>query len=339
MNGKFYSAIASIVLGFVCEASAAPVVENWSRSIHSYDLHAVAKDRFRIEDTTSDGPKIAKFVVRPGDKFKDSTGERSEVVLDTWKDVSKFKIWGDEGQEFYRISVKLDPAWQSPQANSFGYKWGTFFQAHGPDKYLAPPAISLHAEDKFGLFVLGGDLSRKTGGMRVLSKSHLNLGKWVDFILAVKWSALPDGEVVLYRRDEGQTTWEIVADIKSVATLQYLGSASDVAPHYWKAGFYRSESSHVNMLWLGPIVRAKTFAEAADSAWTAAARTSSSTSTSSSSSSSESSSASSDTGSSSSSSSSASAPPKTDSGSSSRSTAPAPRDGGSTGSSPKAVTY
>lgn len=219
-------------------------------------------DRFVLEGFNSLlASNAAKFTVKPGDVFSGSSGERSEVVLGGWQSTSRFKVNGNEGVEYYRVSVKLSPDWISPQTNAAGSRWGTFFQAHGPDEYAAPPAISINVDSKFSLFVLGGDMSKKVGGTKSLTKSSLNAGKWVDFVLKIKWASDATGAVTVYRRDEGETAWNTVADITSVPTLQYLGT-SGVKQHYWKAGLYRSESSHTNSLTLGSIIRAKTFAEA-----------------------------------------------------------------------------
>lgn len=245
---------------------ADPIVETWKSRKGSYDVHAEGVDKFML-DSRGSGPRsnVANFTVRPGDKVNQSTGERSEVVLGGWESTSRFKVRGDEGTEFYRISVKLDVNWLPPDANSYGQKWGMFFQLHGPNEYAAPPAVALLAEDKFALFVLGGDMNKKQGGKRFLTNSDLNVGNWVDFILEIKWAPDNTGAIAVYRRDEGASGWEKVSDIKSVATLQYRGSPNpNDPPHYWKAGFYRSESQHVNSLWLGPIVRGKTFAEVAN---------------------------------------------------------------------------
>ncbi len=250
------AAVLALHCGF---ADAGNVVEDWSANKNSYDLHAVSPTRFEIQnDTSGKRGKIARFTVMPGDSFRNTTGEHSEVVLGTWRDTSPFRVTGDDGIEYYRVSVRLNENWISPERNAQGFYWGTFFQLHGPNEYKAPPAVALHAEDKFSLFVLAGDLDKKLGGRRVLTRSDLNVGKWVDFVLAVKWAPDTSGWIAVFRRDEGETDWEQVADIKSLATLQFKGTAP-VGPHYWKAGFYRSESQHANTLWLGPIIRAKSF--------------------------------------------------------------------------------
>ncbi len=261
---KFASVILVIVTTFAAfEANTTPISENWTSPRGSYDVHATGVDRFVLErDKNNSGKPIAKFTVSPGDVFQKSTGERSEVVLGGWESSSRFRVKGNDEIEFYRVSIKLSPDWIAPQSNSHGYAWGIFFQLHGPNEYMAPPAIAIHAENKFSLFVLGGDLNAKVGGRRFLTKSDLNIGRWVDFVLEIKWAPDTTGAIAVYRRNEGESDWEKVADIKAVATLQHKGTPIPNS-HYWKSGFYRSESKHENTLWLGPILRGRTFDEVA----------------------------------------------------------------------------
>ena len=240
-------------------AAATPIVENWESPRSAYDIHACGSDRFILgEQAGQYTGAVAHFTVLPGDACLKTTGERSEVVLGGWRSSSRFQVKGDEGIEFYRISVKLSPDWVAPKRNEHGYLWGIFFQLHGPNEYGASPAVALYAEDKFSLFVLGGDMNKKLGGKRFLTRSDLSAGKWVEFVLKIKWAPDSTGSIAAFRRDEGETDWEKVADIGSIATLQFRGSEAP-GPHYWKAGIYRSESKHVNTLWLGPILRGKTF--------------------------------------------------------------------------------
>ena len=258
---KILSVATAVV---VLEATATPIFENWTSPRNSYDVHATEADRFVLErDKDNSSKSIAKFTVKPRDVFHKSTGERSEVVLGGWESTSRFRVIGDEGREYYRVTVKLATDWKAPDKNSRGFAWGSFFQLHGPNEYIAPSAIALFAEREFSLFVVAGDLNAKIGGKRFLTKSSLNVGSWVDFILEIAWAPDTTGAIAVYRRDEGETEWLKVADIKAIATLQHMGGAPLPNSHYWKAGFYRSESNHVNSLWLGPVLRGRTFDEVA----------------------------------------------------------------------------
>lgn len=244
-----------------CVGLAAPIAEDWTAPRATYDIHGCGPDRFLLgEERGQSAGAIAHFTVSPGDDCLKTTGERSEVVLGGWESTSRFQVTGDEGVEYYRVSVKLAPGWVEPQVNSRGYAWGIFFQLHGPNEYGASPAVALHAEDRFSLFVLGGDMTTKVGFKRSLGRSDLKVGRWVDFVLKIKWAPDVSGAIAVFRRDEGEHAWENVIDIGAVPTLQYRGSEGP-KQHYWKAGFYRSESQHMNSLWLGPIIRGKSFDE------------------------------------------------------------------------------
>lgn len=262
MFSIFAVLVMAVAALFCSSVHAGRAIEQWTSPLHAYDLHAVSPSRFQIQDDAiARGRKVAMFTVMPGDRFGNTTGERSEVILGTWRATSPFRVLGNEGTEYFRISVKLDENWKAPERNVQGYSWGIFFQLHGPDDYGAPPAVALHAEDKFALFVLGGDMDKKVGGRRFLTRPDLNVGKWINFVVAVKWASDASGAIAVFRRDEGETDWEQVADIKALATLQFAG-AQPPKPHYWKAGFYRSESAHTNTLWLRPILRTTSFEDA-----------------------------------------------------------------------------
>lgn len=261
---KVPSTILTVIMTFIAfGATGTPIAENWTSQRGSYNVHATWPDRFVLEhDQNSSTKPIAKFTVMPGDIFQKSSGERSEVVLGGWESTSRFQVKGNEGTEFYRVSVKLASDWKAPETNSRGFAWGSFFQLHGPNEYGVASAVAIFAESKFSLFVVGGDVNGKGGGgRRFLTKSDLNVGTWVDFVLKIKWAPDTTGAISVYRRDEGEPEWVKVADIKELATLQRKGNL--IKPHYWKAGIYRSESNHVNTLWLGPILRGRTFSEVA----------------------------------------------------------------------------
>ena len=131
---------------FASTVTASPVREDWSSSRGAYDVHAIAFDRFVIESRRQgEQGKIARFTVKPGDVFNNSSGERSEVVLGGPYETSQFRVAGDEGVEYYRVSVKLDQGWRSPEYNARGQRWGAFLQLHGPNEYISPPAVALHA--------------------------------------------------------------------------------------------------------------------------------------------------------------------------------------------------
>lgn len=228
------------------------ITENWTNGIGTYDLHAESPDRFVIEDLGSE--KIARFTVNAGDQVGTSSGERAEIVLGRWDGSTRFLITGMEKEiEYYRFGVKLSAPWLAPTANGGGYQWGICFQAHGPNEFMTSPAISLHVEDVFKLFVFGGDVDLQQGGF-VPVKNNAISDAWVDFVIEVKWATDNTGAVALYRKDESQIDFGLMGSISGIPTLQWKG-VEKRHPHYWKTGFYRSESNHTNTIHISQINR------------------------------------------------------------------------------------
>jgi hypothetical protein len=258
----FFATIISIMCGsgFTSEG-----LEKWEARLETYDLHAVHQSRMRIEKMCMNvGPtNFAYFEVLPGDKFKNTTGERSEVVLGGWQNNDGFQVSGGGGVEYYKISVKLASDWEAPETNERGFQWGTFFQLHGPNEYNTSPSLALHAGNAFYLSLAGGNVNNLVGGRLYFSDGNLNLGKWNEFIIEVRWANDSTGMIRIHRKSLANAEWKEVLNIRGIPTLQYK-SGSPAAPHYWKAGFYRSESSFTNSLWLGPIRRSSTFAAVAN---------------------------------------------------------------------------
>jgi len=112
--GKLFLLLTAVVAtSFAMGVNAAPITENWTSNRNVYDVHACGQDRFIIERQTSvSKTATANFTVYPGDVCLKTTGERSEVVLGGWESTSRFKVLGDEGTEYYRVSVKLAPNWK-----------------------------------------------------------------------------------------------------------------------------------------------------------------------------------------------------------------------------------
>lgn len=229
------------------------ITEAWTSAENSYDLHAPLASLFDIEDVG--GVKNAVFTVNAGDKYNGSSGERAEVVLGGYSNSVLFYITGLETEtEYYRFKVKLASPWERPDVNEFGYQWGMCFQVHGPNDFATSPNIALYCENVFGLFVFGGDVAYPTGELIDLTNNALVLDVWVDFVIEVKWSTTTNGHAALYRKDDGQSAFTKMGEVRNIPTLQWE-AAEKAHPHYVKAGFYRSESDHTNTVRIGPITR------------------------------------------------------------------------------------
>jgi hypothetical protein len=229
------------------------------------DLHTVAPDRLQcVTSSSSDAPwRILRVEVRPGDKVNGWSGERAEVSGMCDAAGHALPVDASTGHEFYALSVKVAADWRTPDKNHAGYRWGTCFQLHGPDRVGASPSLALMVEDDFHLDLCSGDVMdhgtrNHPQGSTVcaFSDGDLNRGHWTQFLLDVTWAADASGRVIVSRRNAGETAWRSVCTKEHVPTLQYR-FGEPVGPHYWKAGLYRSESPHTNLLWLGPIARGR----------------------------------------------------------------------------------
>lgn len=225
-------------------------------------LHTMGPGAVTIEpDPTSSTGRVARFVVRPGDKVGGWSGERAEVSHMQDASGRPAAVNAASGREFYGLSVKVPANWQPPERNARNQVWGLFFQLHGPDDLHASPSVGLDAGADFHLTLHGGALiNNRRGGIEYprhyrFTDGSLNRGRWVQFLMEIKWSADDDGWVLVWRRDQGARDFVKVAEVRDVATLQY-GTDQPIKDHYWKAGFYRSEGRLLtHELWLGPVVR------------------------------------------------------------------------------------
>lgn len=221
-------------------------------------------DRFqRVSDVVRQGQYAARVEVRPGDDPIHSSGERAEVLVMTDRDGRPFSENESSGTQFYAFSVRLAPDWQSPTAAVRG-KWAIVFQLHGPDDLRASPSVAVSVQEQFALDLHGGDLDDRQRALWHKSfpftDSRLVPGKWVDLVLKIRFAKDHTGTVDVWRRDEGQTAFTKVLEVRDVPTLQYSTRLGGVKPHYWKHGLYRSKQTTItNVLWLDGLTRGDSF--------------------------------------------------------------------------------
>lgn len=244
----------------------------------------VEPDRLqRVTSPVRQGQYAARVEVRPGDRWRTTSGERAEVANMSREDGSLSPENAASGTQFYGFSVRLEPNWQTPRgagdpggpATCPGRSraWGIILQLHGPDQlpggpagtFSTSPAFAFNvtdprAPDAFSVSTNAGELDPndpfKNQTTYPLSESQLNRDQWVDFILEIHWAADTSGRINVWRRDEGDANFAQVLSVNNIATLQYVGSVED---HYWKHGFYRTECNITNILWLDGMTRGATF--------------------------------------------------------------------------------
>jgi hypothetical protein len=223
-----------------------------------YNKQAVGAYSLQIvSDVVRAGSKAMRVEVRPGDNPLNCcfSSERAEVTIMTNPDGSDLQEGPSSGTQYYGFSVRLEPNFQFPL-------WSVVFQLHGPDYLDVFPLISVGLDSGgFYLDHYGGNVANTTRLHRALGP--VTAGVWTDFILKITYATGATGEVMVWRRNEGEQNFTQVATLSDVPTLQYIGS-DPVGEHYWKTGYYRSKEDFTSVIWNDNVVRADTYEEVVD---------------------------------------------------------------------------
>jgi hypothetical protein len=201
----------------------------------------------RVTSPVRSGSYAARVEVRPGDVLH--TGERSELARMLKAGTSTEHVENAQsGTKYLGVSVNIPTDWTPPDPNPDGYTWGILWQLHS---HSGSPPISFGVQDQYRL----GLSNPVTTGGSPLSEPALNKGKWTDFIFEITFSATNTGAVKIWRRDEGEASFVEVLSRTGIGTLDHSND------HYWKIGFYRSPSNHINIYYLDNFVYATTYNE------------------------------------------------------------------------------
>jgi hypothetical protein len=253
-------------------------VNNWRMNL--------AQDATRLTVITSPrrkGMYALRVEVRPGDTLGQS-GERAEVARMYGYDGTELVENESSGTQYYGFSVMLPTDWKTtPDSN--GKYWAIILQLHNPDGLTTPsgggvsPALAFEVRsfganaDRFSLDMTTGDLSRSGSihNFYDFSDGSLNLGKWTDFVIKVKYAKDATGTVDVWRRNEGSISFTNVLSITNVPTLGYNSTVDGgaVGDHYWSTGFYRNANSITNVLYLDGMTRGTDFNEVVAAAFPA----------------------------------------------------------------------
>ncbi|MBL8025824.1 MAG: heparin lyase I family protein, partial [Fibrobacteres bacterium] len=206
---------------------------NWGVS------EVVSPDRFKVirDNSARQGSYYARVEVRSGDDpFNDGGTERAEVsqpngVGGEWWEEQIFENM-QSGTQIYSFSVKFDSSWKNITNIAHTGAWGIFLQLHGPGG--GSPVFALSATDKIRL-------NRQTTVNNAVPNIEYDLadgtilkGKWIDFVLTVRFDTAAAGFIKVERRNEGTANFAVVLDLKNVITLQ------NGEQHYIKHGLYRN---------------------------------------------------------------------------------------------------
>jgi len=111
-----------------------------------------------------------------------------------------------------------------------GPGWVMLYQFGYPTLSSPPLALQLvkrHGRLNYGLLQNAGQLTKNSSGFyrgTVLANTPLvpvSYGKWVDFIIGVKWATGSTGELRVYARVEGKTGYKLMLNRSRIPTWQY----------------------------------------------------------------------------------------------------------------------
>ena len=193
------------------------------------------------------GKFAAKFIVNNGDEFRQTGGERSDLMRSPLFDEKD----GDE--YWYAWSTFFPEDWQAPQ------DWFIFADWHSRyDDVCQLLQLEVTTENSLLVKVLTGDIfgykcfegsGTAFSTSKVIVKS-LSTGLWNDFVIHVKWAATSTGIIEIFHKTEDLEDFNKVLSLKGIPTLQYRLDSNSPASPYFKLAHYRSSvNTHKSTLY------------------------------------------------------------------------------------------
>jgi polysaccharide lyase-like protein len=193
---------------------------HWNRNVPLSDQFQIVTDPLR------QGHYTAMFTVRPGDKFVDTSGERSEVLLLGADEKEGDDLW-------YAWSTLFPAGWTTPSG------WSIFAQWHS--RYQAPPPVAFNVKDnQLMVNTNTGEVNANGTGTNKISypfANTLSRGEWNDFVVHIVWTA-GNGSITVWHRAGGDP-FSKALDVSGIPTLQTLNAVPSA--NYLKVGLYRND--------------------------------------------------------------------------------------------------
>ncbi|MEZ5099300.1 MAG: polysaccharide lyase [Thermoleophilia bacterium] len=181
-----------------------------------------------VDAPVRSGRRAARFTVRPGDRYGQSTGERALV---RW--LGSAERDGDD--LVYGWSTLFPPDWRQPPG------WGLITEWHADSRFpLAPVRLNAGA-DALTLSLSTGTCPTPYGcavQRNVPLLSTLSRGRWNDLVVRIAWRTRPTGVVQVWHRVEGEAAFRLVLDLRGVPTLPWR-EGERPATIYLLHGLYR----------------------------------------------------------------------------------------------------
>ena len=196
-----------------------------------------------------EGSAFAKFIVRPGDRYGGSTGERALVSWDT--------LGVSEGQDqYYSWSTLWPVTWREPAGWSFPLEW------HADSRFmLAPIRLNAGANSLELDMTTGRCADMLTCAYRRNHKflRTLHKGQWNDFVAHIRWTKSNGGVVEVWHRVAGHGPLRLVLRLTRVPTMPWFEGQPD--PHiYMLLGLYRAASPWTDVVYQDAFKSGSSFA-------------------------------------------------------------------------------
>lgn len=188
------------------------------------------------------------------------------------------ELWGGE-----RCDLERPHAYDEQTGDEYWYQWSTFFPndwtsltggANGDDWLLIidwhatqdpdfanvcqPLQIEINGSNQLIATMLTGDVTgydcySGSGSANYDSEvivDSVELGKWNDFIIHVKWTPENTGVAEIWHKTEDESSFDKVFEKTGVPTKQYVNDINNVDESYLILAHYRSlEQSHTSTLY------------------------------------------------------------------------------------------
>lgn len=202
-----------------------------------------------------------KYVVRPGDQYLSTTGERSEHRLDS-------SIEADGQEHWYRWSTMFPSDFVRPAG------WFIFTQLHSDSRFTQSAfkwqLDTIGGVDYIGLVITCGPFADaaqalnpiESNNLRFQQLAGLNLGLWQDFIVRIRFSASGNGLVQMWHRVEGEAAYTQVINQDNIYTLPTTIGDPTPGTITPKQGLYRAaDAVRTTTLFHDGFARGNSYAE------------------------------------------------------------------------------
>ncbi len=208
-----------------------------------------------VTDIVRRGTYAAKMTVHDGDEFLDTGGERVQLERpDTYDE--------NEGDEYwYQWSTFFPADWQN-LTGAPDSDWLLIADWHDSPGAFAdicqPLQIEINANNQLIATMLSGNVAgydcfNGSGTANYYDQvivDGIELGKWNDFVIHVKWTVTDKGVVEIWHKTNDETAFTKVFDQSNVPTRQYIDNKNNSDTPYFILAHYRSAAqSHTSVLY------------------------------------------------------------------------------------------